>query len=144
MYVYTCSVETNIWSPADFVRLNKKLSVYYFNGRFIWTVKDRITTKQIQKNAFQKSYKLICILRSEISIWPLHKTWLSTWWQNPCFTHRGQTLLVVGHQVCTHLGRDFLPLLFEGPLQVIKVSRLTFVNSNLQLPPQIFCSGDCG
>ncbi len=47
--------------------------------------------------------------------------------------HRGQTFLVVGHQVCTHLRRDF-----ADPLQVIKVSRLTFGNSNLQLPPQIF------
>ncbi len=46
--------------------------------------------------------------------------------------------LVVGHQVCTHLRRDFVPLLFADPLQVIKVSRLTFGNSNLQLPPQIF------
>ncbi len=34
--------------------------------------------------------------------------------------------LVVGHQVCTHLRRDFVPLLFADPLQVIKVSRLTF------------------
>ncbi len=33
--------------------------------------------------------------------------------------------------------RDFVPLLFADPLQVIKVSRLTFGNSNLQLPPQI-------
>ncbi len=46
--------------------------------------------------------------------------------------------LVVGHQVCTHLRRDFVPLLFADPLQVIKVSRLMFGNSNLQLPPQIF------
>ncbi len=46
--------------------------------------------------------------------------------------------LVVGHQVCTHLRRDFVPLLFADPLQVIKVSRLTFGNSNLQLSPQIF------
>ncbi len=46
---------------------------------------DRITTQKVQKNAFQKSYKLICILMSEISIWPLRKTWLSTWWQNPCW-----------------------------------------------------------
>ncbi len=52
--------------------------------------------------------------------------------------HRGQTFLVVDHQVCTHLRRDFVPLLFADPLQVIKVSRLTFGNSNLQLPPQIF------
>ncbi len=47
-------------------------------------------------------------------------------------------LLVVGHQVCTHLWRDFVLLLFADPLQVIKVSCLTFGNSNLQLPPQIF------
>ncbi len=39
--------------------LTKKWSVYYFNGRFIWTVRNRIKDK---KNAFQKSYKLICIL----------------------------------------------------------------------------------
>ena len=29
--------------------LTKKLSVFNFNGRFIWTVRDRITTKKIQK-----------------------------------------------------------------------------------------------
>ncbi len=52
--------------------------------------------------------------------------------------HRCQMFLVVGHQVFTHLRRDFVPLLFADPLQVIKVSRLTFGNSNLQLPPQIF------
>ncbi len=65
--------------------LTKKWSVYNFNGRFIWTVRDRITTKKIKKTAFQKSYKLICILMSEISIWPLRKPWLSTCWQNPCW-----------------------------------------------------------
>ncbi len=37
--------------------------------------------------------------------------------------HRGQTFLVVGHQVCTHLRRDFVPLLFADPLRVIKVFR---------------------
>ncbi len=52
--------------------------------------------------------------------------------------HRGQMFLVVGHQVCTHLRRDFVPLFLADPLQVNKVSRLTFGNSNLQLPPQIF------
>ncbi len=86
----------------------------------------------------KKSYKLICILMSQISIWPLCKTRFSTWWQNPCCNYRGQTFLVVGHQVCTHLRRDFVPLLFADPLQVIKVSRLMFGNSNLQFPPQIF------
>ena len=52
--------------------------------------------------------------------------------------HRGLTFLVIVHQVCTHLRRDFVPLLFADLLQVIKVSRLTFGNSNLMLPPQIF------
>ncbi len=98
-------------------------------------MRDRITTK-IQKNTFQKSYKYI--LMNQISIWPLCKTWLSTWCQNIFGNHRGQMFLVVGHQVCTHRRRDFIPLLFADPLQVIKVSRLTFGNSNLQLPPQIF------
>ncbi len=46
--------------------------------------------------------------------------------------------LVVSHQVCTHLRRDFIPLLFTDPLKDIKVLRLTFGNSNLLLPPQIF------
>ncbi len=52
--------------------------------------------------------------------------------------HKGQMFLAVGHQVCTHLRRDFIPLLFADLLQVIKISRLTFGNSNLQLDPQIF------
>ncbi len=73
---------------------------------------------------------------SEISIWPLRKTWLSTWWQNPCC--QSQRSNVSWPPGCTHLRRDFVPLLFADPLQVIKVSRLTFGNSNLQLPPQIF------
>ncbi len=75
---------------------------------------------------------------SEISIWPLRKTWLILGGKTLVGNHRGQTFLVVGHQVCTHLRRDFVPLLFADPLQVIKVSRLMFGNSNLQLPPQIF------
>ncbi len=75
---------------------------------------------------------------SEISIWPLRKTWLILGGKTLVGNHRGQTFLVVGHQVCTHLRRDFVPLLFADHLQVIKVSRLMFGNSNLQLPPQIF------
>ncbi len=52
--------------------LTKKWSVYHFNHRIIWTMRDRITTH------------------------------------------------------------------FADPLQIIKVSRLTFDNSNIQLPPQVF------
>ncbi len=48
--------------------LTKKLSVYNFNVRFIWTVRQN-NNKKIQKNAFPKGYKLICILMSQISIW---------------------------------------------------------------------------
>jgi hypothetical protein len=54
--------------------LTKKWSVYNYNGRFIWTVKDRITTTKIQKNTCQIFYKLICILMREVSIWsPLNQ-----------------------------------------------------------------------
>ncbi len=61
------------WSPADFVRLptdsDKERSVYNFNGWFILTVWDRMTTKTSRKVqiTFQKSYKLVCFLMSEIS-----------------------------------------------------------------------------
>ncbi len=72
---------------------------------------------------------------NESSIWTLHITWLGD--KTLVGNHRGQTFLVVGHQVCTHLRRDFVPL-FADSLQVIKDLRLTFGNSNLQLPPQIF------
>ena len=33
-----------------------------------------------------------------------------------------QTVLLVGHQVFTHLRRDFGPLLFADPLQILKVA----------------------
>ncbi len=118
--------------------LTKKWSVYNFNGRFILTVGDRITTKKIQKKKIKMSYKLICILISEINIDPFAKHNLVLGAETLVGNHRGQTFLVVGHQVCTHLRRDFVPLLFADPLQVIKVSRLTFGNSNLQLSPKIF------
>ncbi len=49
-----------------------------------------------------------------------------------------RAFLVAGRQVCTHLRRDFVLFLFADPLQVIKVLKLTFGISSLQLPPQIF------
>ncbi len=112
--------------------LTKKWSVYNFNGRFIWTVRDWIISY-----AFHKNYKLICILMSEKYLTPSQHD-LVLGGKTLVGNHRGQMFLVVGHQVCTHLRRDFVPLLFADPLQVIKVSRLTFGSSNLQLPPQIF------
>ncbi len=56
--MHTHSGEKNIWSSADFVRLptDKEMIVYHFNGKFIWTVRYRTTTKQIQENALKKSY----------------------------------------------------------------------------------------
>ncbi len=118
--------------------LTKKWSVYNCNGRFVLTVRDRITTKKIQKNAFQKSYKLICILMSQISIWPLRKTWLSTWWQNPCWHSQRSDFFLYSWPLGLHTSCWFCPTPLADPHQVIKVSRLTFGNSNLQLPPQIF------
>ncbi len=61
---------------------------------------------------------------SQISIWPLLKHDLVLGGKTLVGNHRGQTFLVVVHQVFTHLRRDFVPLLFADPLQVIKVSRL--------------------
>ncbi len=49
------------------------LMVGYFNSG-----RQNNNNKKIPKNTFQKSYKLICILMREISIWPLRKTWLRT------------------------------------------------------------------
>ncbi len=40
------------------LKQTKKWSVYNFNGRFILTVR-QFNNKKIQKNALQKSYKLI-------------------------------------------------------------------------------------
>ncbi len=63
----------------------KDLSIILMVGLF--ESERQNNNKKIQ-NGFQriqKSYKLICILMSEISIWPLRKTWLRTWWQNPCW-----------------------------------------------------------
>ncbi len=79
--------------------LTKKWSVYNFNGRFIWTVRDQNNNTNIQINAFQKSYKLICILISQISIWsPINQQdfWLPGVYrsnQSICFLtslHHGQ------------------------------------------------------
>ncbi len=91
------------------------------------SVRDRITTKTSRKT-FQKSYKLIYILMSQVFD-PFAKHDLALGGKILVANHRGQTF---------HLRRDFVPLLFTDPLQVIKVSKLTFGNSSLQLPPQIY------
>jgi len=49
--------------------------------------------------------------------------------------------LVVGHQVYTHLTRDFGPLLFTDTLKILKGSWLSLGNSKFKLPPQIFYKG---
>ncbi len=56
---------------------------------------------------------------SQINIWPIRKTSLSTWWQNPCWpSQRSGLFLVVGDQVCTHLSRDFV----HSSLQILSKS----------------------
>ncbi len=52
--------------------LTNKWSAYNFNGRFIWTVRDRTTTKKSRKTHFKK-----------VINWFI--TQLRTWWQNPCW-----------------------------------------------------------
>ncbi len=94
--------------------------------------------KIIQKNVFKKSYKLIWILMREISIWPLRKTWLSTWWQNPCCQSQRSDVSCSWPPGLHTSQEGFCPTLLAEPLQVIKVLRLAYGNSTLQLPPQIF------
>ena len=50
--------------------------------------------------------------------------------------------VVVFQQVCTELGRDFGPLLFADPLQILKVPRLSLGNSKLHGISMGFRSGD--
>lgn len=54
-----------------------------------------------KKNLLYKGYKLTCIGPSEIIIWSP-----STWWRNP---------------FRTHLRRNFGPLHFTDPLQILEV-----------------------
>ncbi len=65
----------------------------------------------------------------EISIWPLHKTWLSTWWQNPCWQSQRSDVSCSWPPGLHTSQENFVPFLYSDPLQVIKVSRLTFGNS---------------
>src|SRR4029434_5573628 len=51
--------------------------------------------------------------------------------------HRRQTFLVVGHQVYTHLRRDFGPLLFADPLQILKVAFSIGGNEGIRFKPNI-------
>ncbi len=84
LFVYLFTVGKNYLIPCWFCMFahwqRNDQSIIFM---FIWTVRDRITTTT--KNIIQRSYKLICILMSEINIWPLRKTWLGTRWQNPCW-----------------------------------------------------------
>ncbi len=70
---------------------------------------------------------------SEIMIW-----WLRTWRQNPCWQSQRSDVSCSWPPGLHTSQEDFVPL-FADPLQVINVSRLTFDNANLQLPPQMFC-----
>ncbi len=51
IYIYICNFSQVILYVCP---LTKKRSVYNFNGRFIWTVRDRITTKKSRKTHFKK------------------------------------------------------------------------------------------
>src|SRR4029434_6754003 len=51
--------------------------------------------------------------------------------------HRRQTFLGVGHQVYTHLRRDFGPLLFADPLQILKVAFSMGGNEGMSFKPNI-------
>ncbi len=61
---------------------------------FIWTVRQNNNNK-IQKNTFQKSYKLICILMSEITFDPLAKHDLVLGGKTLVGNHRGLDVLQI-------------------------------------------------
>ena len=48
-----------------------------------------------------------------------------------------QTVILVGHQVYTHLRRDFGPLLFADPLQILKVAFSMGGNEGMRFTPNI-------
>src|SRR4029434_2033727 len=60
-----------------------------------------------------------------------------TWWNNPCWQAQTSDSLVVGHQVYTHLRRDFGPLLFADPLQILKVAFSMGGNEGMRFKPNI-------
>ncbi len=68
----------------------------------------------------------------------LRKTWLSTWWKTPCWQSQRSDVSCSWPPDWHTSQEGFIPLLFPDPFQVIKVSRLTFSKSNLQLSPQVF------
>ena len=70
---------------------------------------------------------------NEISIWSIEQLDLILGGETFVGKHRGQMFVAVFQQVCKDLGRDFGPLLFADPLQILKVPRLSLGNSKLQL-----------
>ncbi len=82
----------------------------------------------------------------EINIWLLHKTWVLGG-KTPVANHRGQTFLVVDHKVCTHLRRDFVPLLFADPVRILSLRSgviYGFCDRALTLPSCLVFMWACG
>lgn len=100
----------NIWSPAKFVSLFKKL---FFYCSLILT--EYLKRKIWKKNTLHKSFKLI----SMVFIWLPSKTRLNNWWRNICWQAQLNTYINVHHQVCTHLRRDVGQLLLIEIHQIL-------------------------
>ncbi len=95
-YSWNCEM---LWKQCNVCTINNIIysiimSIYSVGKIIIWSPADFVS--------------------NQISIWSPSKTWLSTWCRNPCW--QAQRLDVsCSWGVCTHLRRDFGPLLFTDP-----------------------------
>src|SRR4029434_9925874 len=113
--------------------LAKKCVIYNCNGRSILTVRDRISTKTSRKLHF-----ITVMNRFAFEVFePLAKHELVLGGITLVGKHRRQTFLVVGHQDYTHLRRNFGPLLFADPLQILKVAFSMGGNEGMRFNPNI-------
>src|SRR4029434_2075431 len=110
--------------------LAKKCVIYNCNGRCILTVRNRISTNKsrtLHFITFITSFVFEHIAKHDLVLGGI----------TLAGKHRRQTFLVVGHQVYTHLRRDFGPLLFADPLQILKVAFSLGGNEGMRFKPNI-------
>src|SRR4029434_4987447 len=117
--------------------LAKKFVIYNCNSRCILTVRNRISTKKSRKLHFITFMTSFAFDAENKYLTPLAKHDLVLGGITLVGKHRRQTFLVVGHQVYTHFRRDFGPLLFADPLELLKVAFSMVGNEGMSFKPHI-------
>src|SRR4029434_5153899 len=117
--------------------LAKKCVIYNCNSRCILTVRNRISTKKSRKLHFITFMTLFAFDAENKYLNPQAKHYLILGGVTLVGKHRRQTFLVVGHQVYTQPRRDFGPLLFADPLQILKVAFPMRGNKGMKFKPNI-------